>query len=170
MSRPSHQSRDETHRFVTVIYKVGILRCVSVPEEICARLARGRKRSVAVVATVAGQSRRTTLVPAAGGSYRLFLDGAMRKAAGADAGDPVGISLRLDRASREMPVPHDFKTALAGVPEAQRYFAGGSTALRREVLRYIEQAKAAATRARRIANCVRVLSARAKKKKSRRSR
>jgi hypothetical protein len=119
---------------------------------------------VPVVATVAGQSRRTTLVPAAGGSYRLFLDGAMRKAAGADAGDPVGVSLRLDRASREMPVPDDFKTALARVPDAQRYFSSRTTALRREVLRYIEQAKAATTRARRIANCVRVLAARARKR------
>jgi len=169
MTRLNRLLKGETHRFVAVIYKVGILRCVSVPEEVCTRLARGRSRCLPVVATVAGQSKRTTLVPAAGGSYRMFLDGAMRKAAGADAGDPVGVSLRLDRASREMPVPKDFRTALAREPNARRYFASGTAALRREVLRYIEQAKAAATRARRIANCVQVLAARARKK-SRRAR
>jgi hypothetical protein len=169
MSRSKPLSKVETHRFVAVIYRVGILRCVSVPEEVCARLVRGRERTVPVVVTVAGQTARTTLLPAAGGSYRLFLDRAMRKAAGTDTGDPVGVSLRLDRASREMPVPADFAAALARVPDAQRYFAAVTTALRREVLRYIEQAKAPATRARRIANCVRVLAARTKKK-TRRSR
>lgn len=165
MSRPNHRSRGETHRFVAVIDKVGILRCVSVPEEVGARLARGRERTVPVVVTVGGQTTRTSLLPAAGGSYRLFLDRAMRKAAGADAGDPVGVTLRIDRASREMPVPEDFAAALARAPDAKGYFASGTMALRREVLRYIEQAKAATTRARRIRNCVGVLAERAKKRK-----
>jgi len=164
MPRPSKLTRDATHRFVAVIYRIGILRCVSVPEEICARLRQGHARTLPVVATVAGQTLRTTLLPAAGDNYRLFLNRAMRKAAGADAGDPVGVSLRLDRASREMRVPDDFAAALSGAPEARAYFAGGSTALRREVLRYVEQAKAPATRARRIGNCVRELTQRARKK------
>jgi Bacteriocin-protection, YdeI or OmpD-Associated/Domain of unknown function (DUF1905) len=158
-------SKIEEHHFVAVIYRVGILRCVSVPEEICSRLGRGRTRALPVVATVAGQTTRTSLLPAAGGSYRLFLDRAMRRAAGADTGEPVGVTLKLDRASREMFVPEDFAAALARAPEARGYFTGGTVALRREVLRYIEQAKAAATRARRIRNCVRVLAERAKKRK-----
>lgn len=168
MPRPIQPSPERTHRFVGVIYKVGILRCVSVPEEICARLRRGHPRTVPVVATVAGQSLRTTLLPAAGGNYRLFLNRAMRKAAGVDAGDPIGVSLRLDRASREMPVPDDFAAALSRAPDARRYFVEGTTALRREVLRYIEQAKAPATRVRRIGNCIRVLAQRGQKKKRRR--
>jgi len=168
VSRKTRTSRIETHRFVGVIYRVGILRCVSVPEEICARLGRGRGRALPVVATVAGQTTRTSLLPAGGGSYRLFLNGAMRRVAGADAGDPVGVTLRLDRASREMLVPEDFAAALAGAPEARAYFLAKSTALRREVLRYIEQAKAAETRARRIRNCIRVLTQRALKLKRRR--
>jgi len=167
MPRQREKSRSETHRFVGMIYRVGILRCVSVPEEVCARLAPGRTRTLPVVATVAGQTLRTTLMPAGGGSFRLFLNGAMRKASGADAGDPVGVSLRLDRASREMAVPADFAAALSRAPEARSYFVGKTTALRREVLRYIEQAKAPATRARRIGNCVRVLTARAKKQSQR---
>ena len=168
LSPPNQLSPGQLHRFVAVIYRVGILRCVRVPEEICARLRQGNARTVPVVATVAWQTLRTTLLPAAGGSYRLFLNRAMRKAAGADAGAPIGVSLRLDRASREMPVPEDFAAALSRASDARAYFAGGTTALRREVLRYIEQAKAPATRARRIANCVRVLTQRARKKKHRR--
>lgn len=158
----------ETFRFVGVIYRVGILRCVSVPEEICARLGRCKGRALPVVATVAGQTTRTSLLPAAGEGYRFFLNGAMRKASGADTGDPVGVALRPDRASREMPVPADFAAALARAPEAQAYFQEKSTALRREVLRYIQQAKAANTRARRIRNCIRVLTERALRLKRRR--
>ncbi len=154
-----------THRFVAVIYRVGILRCVTVPEEIGAQLKHDGARTLPVLTTVAGQTLRTTLLPAAGGSYRLFLNRAMREAAGADAGDPIGISLRLDRASREMPVPDDFAVALRLAPQARSYFAGGTTGLRREVLRYIERARAPATRARRIKNCVCVLNQRARKKK-----
>jgi len=168
MSGRSRTSTAESHRFVAVVYRVGILRCVTVPVDVCARLGPGRERALPVVATVAGQTTRTSLLPAAGGGYRLFLNGAMRKASGADAGDPVGVTLRLDRTSREMPVPDDFAAALARAAEAHAYFLAKSTALRREVLRYIEQAKAAETRARRIRNCIRVLTQRALKLKRRR--
>jgi len=168
MPRRKATAGKEAHRFVAVIYRVGILRCVSVPEQVCARLGRGRARTLPVVATVAGQTTRTSLLPAAGGNYRLFLNRAMRKASAADTGDPIGVTLRLDRASREMPVPEDFAAALACAPEARTYFLEKSTALRREVLRYIQQAKVAETRARRIRNCIRVLAQRALKLKRRR--
>ena len=150
------------HEFLAVIYKVGILRCVSVPEDVCAQLAPGR--AVPVVITVAGRTSRTTLLPAARGGFRLYLDGAMRKAAGADAGDPVGIGLRLDRASRELPAPGDLAGALVRVPALQREYHAVTTAMRREIVRYIEKAKAPATRARRIDLCLRMLTERAKKK------
>lgn len=153
------------HEFVAIIYKVGILRCVSVPEGVCAQLTPGR--AVPVVITVAGRTARTTLLPAAGGDFRLYLDGAMRKAAGADTGDPVGIALRLDRASREMPVPGDLAGALARVPRAHREYRAVTTAMRREIVRYIEKAKAPATRARRIAHCLRMLAERTGKKQRR---
>jgi len=163
MARSNRPSGEVAHQFVATIYKVGILRCVSVPEEICTRLRPGKGRTAPVVATVAGQTLRTTLLPVAGGGYRLYLNGAMRKAAGADAGDPIGVTLRLDRTSREMPVPNDIAAALSRARDAREYFLAKSPSLRREVLRYIEQAKAPATRARRIANCVRELTRRARK-------
>jgi hypothetical protein len=153
------------HQFVAMIYKVGILRCVSMPEDVCAQLTRGR--AVPVVITVAGRTARTTLLPAARGGFRLYLDGAMRKAAGADAGDPVGVALRLDRASREMLAPHDLASELARAPALQREYHAVTTAMRREIVRYIEKAKAPATRARRIAHCVRMLTERAKRKRRR---
>jgi len=168
MSKPGRSSSERTHQFIAVIYRIGILRCVTVPEDIGARLKQTEVRTVPVVATVAGRTLRTTLLPASGGSYRLFLNRTMRKAAGADTGDPIGVSLRFDRGLREMPVPDDFAAALSRASDAFSYFTGRTTALRREVLRYIEQAKMPTTRARRIRNCVRELTRRARKQRLRR--
>ena len=165
MGKGVSEKREPLHRFVAVIYKIGILRCVSVPQEIAAAFPQGG--AVPVIATVAGITKRTTLIPAGRGSYRLFIDTAMRKAARADGGEPVGIALRLDRASREISVPEDFKRALAGVPYARQAFAAATPALRREALRYIEHAKTPETRTRHMANCARVLVERWKKKRKR---
>jgi len=153
---------------VAVIYKVWILRCVSVPEEICRTLPQ--MRSVPVVITVAGRTMRTTLMAAGGGSYRLFLDATIRKAAGADAGDPVGITLRVDRASREVTPPPDLAEALQRTPAATKEFEHATTALRREVVRYIEKKKRPEARARHIARCVKVLAERWEKRQRRTKR
>ena len=54
--------RKSEHRFVATLYKVGINRCVDVPEEV-SRTLRG-KGYIPVVATAQGLVTRTTLVPA----------------------------------------------------------------------------------------------------------
>jgi Bacteriocin-protection, YdeI or OmpD-Associated/Domain of unknown function (DUF1905) len=159
------QTKGATHRFVAVIYKVWILRCVSVPEEICRTLPQ--TRSVPVVATVAGRTMRTTVMAVRGGGYRLFLDAAIRKAAGVDAGDPVGVTLRVDRASREPIVPPDLARALRNAPAAKKEFEHATATLRREVVRYVEKKKGAETRARHIARCMEVLARRWEKRKRR---
>jgi len=156
---------EETHRFVAVIYKVWLLRCVSVPEEICSRFAPAR--SVPVVATIAGRTMRTTLVPAGGKSYRLFLPGPIRKAAKADTGDPVGITLRVDRASREPVLPADLAAAFRRAPAAKKEYDHATVALRREVVGYTEKKKRPETRARHIARCMEVLAQRWEKRKAR---
>jgi len=168
MSRAESAGRGPGLAFVAVIYKIGILRCVSVPAAVAAAFSRGP--AAPVCATVAGITKRTTLIPAGRGSFRLYIDEAMRKAAGADAGQPVGVLLRADPAPRDLPVPGDFTRALARAAEAQREFAASTPAMRREVVRYIEHAKAPDTRARYIANCVRVLTGRWKKRQARAKR
>jgi Domain of unknown function (DUF1905)/Bacteriocin-protection, YdeI or OmpD-Associated len=164
MSKAAQKHRAPLERFVAVIYKIGILRCVSVPPEVVGAFPPGR--TVPVAATVAGRTKRTTLIPAGRGSFRLYIDGAMRKAAGVDSGDPVGVTLRPDRGPRALSVPADFNRALRRAVDARREFAASTPAMRREVLRYIEHAKAPETRARHIANCVRVLSERSRNRRA----
>jgi hypothetical protein len=142
-------------RFSAEIYKVGINRCVDVPDRVGKAL--GSRHYVPVLATVKGKSVRTNLVPRGGGRYRLFLDGAVRKAAGADAGDRVSVTLKPDKASRSEPVPGDVAKALRRTKGARTAFEGLTDNKRREFLRYISNAKRAETRARRIGKGVELL-------------
>jgi len=148
--------------FSATLYKIGINRCVDVPEEISRAL--GRERSVTVVATVNGCSIRTTLLPGSGGAHRLFINSELRRAAGADAGDRVWIALRRDRAPREIAVPSDLAEALRRAPQARRAFAQITPALRREFLRWVLAARSPETRARRIARGLKNLIARTRNK------
>ena len=114
-----------THRFVATIYKLWMMRHVDVPDDVARSLAKElaaggtsegsrhgarsskknrpvRTKYIPVFVTVNGQEARVTLVPAGGGRYRVQLNTALRKAARADAGDEVSVTLRLDRESRKL--------------------------------------------------------------------
>src|ERR1700719_2435363 len=110
----------KAHRFLAAIHQVGINRAINVPEKLSRELGGGAY--VPVIATVGGRSARTTLVPVGGGCYRLFLDTRLRKAAGADTGDVVGVILEVDRESRELPVPDELRKALAKSASARKCF------------------------------------------------
>lgn len=101
------KSRATSKGFMATIYKIWMLRYVDVPMEVSRALEKnsGKKKHIPVVAIVNGRSTRTTLVPAGGGHYRLQFNATLRKAARADVGDVVGVELRIDRASRELPLP-----------------------------------------------------------------
>jgi hypothetical protein len=149
-------------RFLMRIYKIGIVRYVDVPEEVSAVLAKaygngfgkGHKRKppihVPVVAMVNGCSARTTIVPAGAGRYRLALNTSLRKAARADAGDIVGVTLKLDRGSRRVEVPADLRTALRKHPTARRRFEELPPGHRRQFLLWFASAKTPETRQRHV--------------------
>jgi Bacteriocin-protection, YdeI or OmpD-Associated/Domain of unknown function (DUF1905) len=160
-------------RFVATIYTLWMMRHVDVPDEVARSLAkelaegdkekrhmRGgrsnekpkmvRTRYIPVLATVSGQEARVTLVPAGGGRYRMQLNTALRKAARADAGDEVSVTLRLDRESREPTVPADLRAALKENPEAQKVFEKLSTGHRRHIVDWFDSARGTDTRIRRL--------------------
>jgi Bacteriocin-protection, YdeI or OmpD-Associated/Domain of unknown function (DUF1905) len=148
------------YRFVATLYKLGINRCVDVPEEVSRAL--GGKGHIPVVVTAQGLVTRTTLVPAGNRQHRLFLDGKIRKKLGIDAGDLVGIALRVDKKPHEIAVPDDVATALRKAPGAQSAFKTITPALRREFLRWVLNAKRPATRAKRIDRAIPILIERAR--------
>jgi hypothetical protein len=116
---------------------------------------------IPVVAIVNGRTSRTTLVPAGDGRYRMQINTALRKAAHADVADVVSIELRLDRESRELPVPADLRAALKEYPKARRAFDQLPPGHRRQYIKWFDSAKGPETRARRLGRAMEILLERA---------
>ena len=120
-----------------------------------------KPKYIPVVAVVNGKSARATLVPAGGGRYRMQINTALRKAAGADVGDMVGVELRIDRASRRLPVPPDLRAGLRPHPKAWKAFERLTLGQRRQFIVWFDSAKSAETRRRRLDRAIDVLLERA---------
>jgi hypothetical protein len=116
---------------------------------------------IPVVAIVNGRSSRTTLVPAGDGRHRMQINTELRKAAHADVGDVVSIELRLDRESRELPVPADLRAALKEHPKAREAFEALASGHRRQFIKWFDSAKAPETRIRRMSHAIDILIERA---------
>ena len=128
-----------------------------VPLPFDARDAFGKARAP-IRGTVNGETFRSTVAVHGGVSY-LGVPKALRAAAGADVGDEVEVEVELDEAPREVEVPPELATALAGDEAAAGAFAALSYTHRREYARWIAEAKRAETRARRVAQAVELLRA-----------
>jgi Bacteriocin-protection, YdeI or OmpD-Associated/Domain of unknown function (DUF1905) len=120
-----------------------------------------KPKYIPVVAVVNGKLARTTLVPAGGGRFRMAINTALRKAAGADRGDLVGVELRLDRESRELPLPRDLEVGLKQHPKAWRAFQALPPGHRRQFIQWFDSAKSAEARGRRLNRAVDALLERA---------
>ncbi len=140
--------------FVARVYKVGINRCVDVPTDVVAR--PDDRPYLPVVVTLGGRSARTTLVPAGSGGYRLFLNNRLRLPAGVDAGDDARLRLEPDPEPVEPALPLDLESALSRARLMAR-FRRQSPYRRREMVRFLEGAKRAPTREKRIARILQVL-------------
>jgi Domain of unknown function (DUF1905)/Bacteriocin-protection, YdeI or OmpD-Associated len=124
---------------------------IEVPDDVVAGLGSHKRPAVRV--TIGEYTYRST-VARMGGRFLLPVSAEVRKAAGVAAGDEVDVELVLDDAPREVPVPDDLAAALDAVPGARARFDALSYTARKEHVRAVEEAKAAATRERRIAKAV----------------
>jgi len=146
------------------IYKVGIIRYVDVPEDVSRELG-GDAAHVAVVGEVEGVAIRTTMVSRGKGCYRIAIHSDIRKKLRVDAGAVLEIAIRKDEESREPVLPPAFVLALRNAPRAQKEFRSMTTALRRQIVRYITSVKQQSTLERRVAGFVRRLEQRAREKR-----
>lgn len=157
----------EYHVFSGKIYKVGMIRYVDVPSDVSRVIGKGPH--VAVRGEVEGVPLRTTLVSRGRGCYRVALHSDIRKKIKVDAGAIVEIAIEHDEESREPALPPGLVIALQQSPKAQAQFRSMTTALRRQIVRYLTSVKQQATLERRVAKFVRRLEqmykAKSKKKK-----
>jgi hypothetical protein len=153
------------HVFSAKIYKVGLIRYVDVPAA-ASRAIGGGAAHVPVSGEVEGLPLRSTLVPRGKGCYRLAIHGDIRKKLRVDAGAVVEIAIEQDEESREPLLPPALVLALRNSPKAQATFRGMTTALRRQVVRYLTSVRQQATLERRVAAFVRRLEVLAKQKQA----
>ena len=159
----------DLHVFSGRIYKVGIIRYVDVPLGVSRKLGAGAAH-VPVLGEVEGVPLRSTLVSRGKGAYRLAIHGEIRKKLRINDGAVVEVALQRDEESREPVLPPALVLALRNAPKAQAEFRGMSTALRRQVVRYMTSVKQQATLERRVAGFVRRLEKKAQEKHKTRRR
>jgi antitoxin component of MazEF toxin-antitoxin module len=135
-------------RFSTTVFLGGKTATgLVVPDDVVEALGAGQRPPVTV--TVGAHTYRTT-VARMGGQFLVPLAAEHRTAAGVAAGDEVEVEIELDAAPRTVDVPADLATALDGEPGLRERFDALAFSHRKEHVRSVEDAKAEATRLRRI--------------------
>lgn len=124
---------------------------IEVPPEVVEAL--GSHKRPAVVVTIGPHTWRTTIAPM-GGRFLLGVSAENRAEAGVAAGDVVDVELSLDTQPREVEIPADLAAALDADPAVRAAFDALAFTYRKEHVRSVCEAKAPATRERRIAKAV----------------
>jgi len=145
--------------FAGKIYKVGIIRFVDVPSDV-SRALGGRSPHLAVKGEIEGVPVQTTLVSRGKGCYRMAIHSDIRKKLRIDTGAVIEIAIERDEDSREPVLPPALVLALRNSPKAQSVFRKMTTALRRQIVRYLVSVKQQATLERRVTKLVRMLERR----------
>jgi hypothetical protein len=106
-----------------------------------------------------GHRFRATLQPDGRGGHWLKVSRAQREAAAVQPGERVPLTLVPVAEALEPEVPADLRCALGAAPAAARQWALLTAAARRDWVQWLDSAKQAATRERRIANSCDMLAA-----------
>ena len=140
--------------FTTTLLRNGRNVGIEVPDEVVESFGAGKR--VPVIVTINGYSYPSTIA-VMGGQYLLPLAAAHRDAAGVAGGETVEVTLTHDTSARDTPVPDDLAEALDAAG-ARAAFDALAPSHRKEHVRSVTDAKAEATRLRRIEKVVAALS------------
>jgi bacteriocin resistance YdeI/OmpD-like protein/uncharacterized protein DUF1905 len=144
-----------TRRFEATVERSGGGQVVRLPFD--PREAYGRVRAPVVVRVNEHSFRTTTM--RYGGTDFIGLNREVRDATGLSAGEQAIFELALDTEPREVEVPAELASALAGDAAARGAFDALSYTHRREYARWIAAAKRDVTRERRVAQSLEMLRA-----------
>lgn len=125
-----------------------------VPPEVVEALGQGKRPPVKV--TINGYTYRNT-VAVMGGQYMIGVAAVHRKPAGVENGGVVEVTLELDTEKREIEVPPELQAALDADPAAKAAWDKLSYSHQRQHVEPIAAAKAAETKARRVAKSLDIL-------------
>jgi Domain of unknown function (DUF1905)/Bacteriocin-protection, YdeI or OmpD-Associated len=127
---------------------VGTWTYLNIPPDVSAAL--GSKGQVRVKGTVNACPYRSTVLPMGDGSHYLVVGKEIRDHIHAQQGDTVLVTLELDLEERRVVLPEDFEAAFANHPQARAEFDKLSYSHQKEYGDWIQGARKAETRLRRI--------------------
>ena len=130
---------------------------LTVPPEVVERLGGGRRPAVRV--TIKGHTYLSTIATMHGVA-KIPVSGAVRSAAGIDAGDVLDVEVEPDQGPRTVAVPTDLGAALADDPVVRAFFDGLSYSHKLAYVSWIEQAKKPETRRARVTKTLALLAER----------
>lgn len=119
---------------------------IVVPDAVREALGQAVKR---VLMTIGPHTERLGLLPLEGGGRYLMLRKSLCKELGIEIGQELSITLAPDPDPDRVDLPDELLEVLAAWPEAQAAYEPLSGAMKRAMVRQIEEAKTPDTRARR---------------------
>lgn len=133
------------------LYRVTQVRWVDISKRVVAKLKfpPAEKTGVYALLRFNDDLDRVTLLPGKRGCFKLAFKLELLRAAGVDAGDEISFTLEPDNASREPELPEEMRKVFLARPQLAARWTAHSVALRRQLVRYIEQARSPEVRARR---------------------
>jgi hypothetical protein len=156
MAKVSESSLLSFHATIAII---GINPYVLVPPRHLQTLfaAAGRDRGPIPLKVRVGEKEFHQNLVKYQGAWRLYLNMPMRRAAGKDVGARVRVGVAFDPAPRIEPVPRKLVRALANDSKARTTFRALSPSRRKEICRYLNALKTAASLERNIESVLRHL-------------
>lgn len=139
-------------RFDTILTQTGEKTTgIVVPPIVITQLGGGARPALLV--SVNDYSYRTT-VGIMGGKSMLPFSAQHRELSGIKGGDPITVTLEIDRAPRTVDIPNDLNRALAGAPGLLDAFRKQAPSRQKADVENVTGAKSDETRARRVAAIV----------------
>lgn len=141
--------------FRAKLYRVSLVRWVDLPKRIITELKlppadiKGGGQGWNAILRFNDDIDRVTLLPGKPGKLKLAFKVELLRAAEVDAGNTIDFTLEPDNATREPELPDEMRKTFQGRPELEQRWLSHSVAQRRQVVRYILQAKSAEVQAKR---------------------
>ncbi len=142
-------------RLKAKLYRVSLVRWVDIPIKSVIALklppaeTKGKVRGWYALLRFNDDLDRVTLLPGKRGHYKLAIKVELLRTAKVEAGDTIEFSLSPDTASREPELPAEMTKEFQARPQLAERWAEHSVAIRRQLVRYILQAKSREAQARR---------------------
>jgi len=118
----------------------------------------GTKSRLPVKGTINGEPFTSSAMPVGDGTHALAVSKALQAAARASAGDRVTVVLEPDLEPRTVDVPAELQAAFAEAHKAHAAFSALAYSHQKEYVSWIASAKRPATRERRVAQAIEMLS------------